>query len=111
MCFGCNEKGHILKDCQKKKEASRPNIPPKPKARAFQMTLEAAKDEADVASGTFLVNELPAQILFDFGANYSFISHEFGRKPALPIDRLDNALLVEVASGKFVPVSHRMKTS
>nr|KAJ0223223.1 hypothetical protein LSAT_V11C200069470 [Lactuca sativa] len=73
------------------------------------MTLEASKDEADVASGTFLVNELPAQILFDSGANYSFILHEFGRKLVLPVDRLDNALLVEVASGKFVPVSHRMK--
>lgn len=73
------------------------------------MTLEAAKDEADVALGTFLVNTLPAQILFDSGANYSFISHEFGRKLALPDVRLDNSLLVEVASGKFIPVSHRMK--
>ena len=27
----------------------------------------------------------------------------------MPIDRLDNALLVEVASGKFVPVSYHMK--
>ena len=46
-CYGCNEEGHILKDCPKKKETGRPNIPPKPKARAFQMTLEAAKEAAD----------------------------------------------------------------
>ena len=73
------------------------------------MTLEAAKEEAYVTSGIFLVNEFPANILFDFGVNYSFISHKFGRRQALPADKLDNALIVEVASGKFVPVSEYMK--
>ena len=76
-----------MKDCPKKKETGRPNIPPKPKARAFQMTLEAAKEAADVASGTFLVNGLPANILFDSGANYSFVSHKFGGKLALPVEK------------------------
>lgn len=95
-----------MKDCPKKKEAGRPNIPPKPKARAFQMTPEAVKEAADVASGTFIVNGLPANILFDSGANYSFVSHKFGGKLALPVEKLDNALIVEVASGKFVPVSN-----
>ena len=88
---------------------ARPNVPPSIKARAFQMTMEAAGDEANVASGTFLVNGLPANILFDSGANYYFISHKFGGRLALLVDKLDNALVVEVASGKFIPVSECIK--
>ncbi|XP_052620891.1 uncharacterized protein LOC128126804 [Lactuca sativa] len=47
--YGCNEERHILRHCPKKKEAARPNLPPKLKVRIFQMTLEAAKDATDVA--------------------------------------------------------------
>ena len=61
------------------------------------MTLEAAKAEANVTSGTFLANGFPANILFGSGVNYSFISHKFGRRLALPIDKLDSPLVVEVA--------------
>ncbi|XP_023737290.1 uncharacterized protein LOC111885250 [Lactuca sativa] len=86
-----------------------PNIPSRPKASAFQMTLEAARDEEDVTSSTFLVNELSANILFDSGENYSFISHKFGGGLALPVNKLDNALLVEVANGKFITVSDCIK--
>ena len=96
-----------MRDCPKKKEAARPNLLPKPKARAFQMTLEANKDATDVASGTFLVNGLPANLLFDSRANYSFISHSGGL--ALPIEKLDDALIVEVASDKFIHVSDCIK--
>ena len=54
VCYGCNEERHIVKECPKRKELAKPNVPPRKKARAFHMTLEAAKDQADVASGTFL---------------------------------------------------------
>ena len=73
------------------------------------MNLKVAKDEAEVGSSTFLINEFPANILFDSLANYSFISHKFGRKLTLPVRKLENALLVEVASGKIVPVSDCMR--
>ncbi|XP_023768442.1 uncharacterized protein LOC111917027 [Lactuca sativa] len=91
-CYECNEEGHILRDCPKKLLPTRPNVPPRPKSRAFQMKLEAAKDATNVTS-----------------ANYSFISHKFSGRLALSIDKLDNALVVEVSSGKFIPVSDCIK--
>ncbi|XP_023729446.1 uncharacterized protein LOC111877146 [Lactuca sativa] len=109
VCYGCNEEGHISRDWPEKKEVARPNVPPKPKVKAFQMMLEVAKEAADVASGTLLVNELPANILFDSRANYSFVSHKFGGKLALHVEKLNNTLVVEVVSGKFIPVSDRIK--
>lgn len=81
-----------------------------PKARAFQMTLEAANDATNVALGTFRVNVFPTNILFDSGANYSFMSHKFGGRLALLVDKLDNALVVKVVSGKFISISDCIKT-
>ncbi|XP_023747418.1 uncharacterized protein LOC111895563 [Lactuca sativa] len=69
VCYGCNEEGYIAKDCPKKNEVSKTNVFPRPKERVIQMTREVAREEVDVASGTFLVNDLPANILFDYGAN------------------------------------------
>lgn len=52
---------------------------------------------------------MPANRFFDSGANYSFITRKFGRRLTFPIDRLENVLIIEVASGKFVHVGDCMK--
>ena len=73
------------------------------------MTLEATKDATDVAPHTFLVNRLSANILFGSGANYSFATQKFCGRLALPVDKLDNALVVGVANGKFIYVTDFIK--
>ncbi|XP_024969636.1 uncharacterized protein LOC112508999 [Cynara cardunculus var. scolymus] len=52
---------------------------PKARARAFQITTEEARNEADVITGIFFVNSRPACILFDSGATNSFVSHVYVR--------------------------------
>ena len=42
---------------------------------ARELEVELVKDGGNVISGTFLVNYVPAYVLFDFGASNSFISH------------------------------------
>ena len=44
------------------------------RGRSFQLTVEEAKDATDVVSGIFLVHEIPMKVLFDSGANRSFIA-------------------------------------
>ena len=51
--------------------------PTKGRARAFQMSAEEAVEAPDVVAGTFFVNSVLARILFDTGANRSFVSPHF----------------------------------
>ena len=106
MCYGSGEEGHIAKGSPKKKEAAKPNMSSRPKERALKMTLEAEKEEANVTTCTFLVNDFPANILFNSRTNYSFVSLKFARGLALPADKLDSVLVVELTSLKFAPVSN-----
>ena len=50
---------------------------PKAPGRAYIMTLEEARESPDVVSGTFLVNNVYAHVLFDSGADGSFVSSTF----------------------------------
>ena len=47
------------------------------KARAFQMTLNEARDDKNVVSGTLLINSIPADVLIDFGASKCFVNMSF----------------------------------
>ena len=49
----------------------------KAKARAYRMTEKEAEETPDVITGTFLVNNLPARVLFDCGASRSCVSSTF----------------------------------
>lgn len=72
------------------------------------MNLNEAKDEPDVALGTFLANQLPTRILFDLVADHSFISHEFVRKLSLSPHILNSPVMVEVVDGMNVSASNKL---
>lgn len=42
------------------------------RARAFEMTIEEAKEKPDVVSNTFTLNSLPVCVVFDFGATFFY---------------------------------------
>ena len=99
-CYNCNQSGHISRACpQKKDEAKKDDN--KAKGRAFQMTVDQAKDADDVVNGTFLVNSQLANVLFDSGANRTFVSASFGLKLGKQLSKLASALQVEIADGKL----------
>ncbi|XP_074283690.1 uncharacterized protein LOC141608227 [Silene latifolia] len=66
------------------------------------MGKEAAKEDAHVVTGTFLVNSKPTFVLFDSGATHSLISREHVR--ALNLTTYDRVVdFVIVPSGESVP--------
>lgn len=62
------------------------------------MTTDEAKETADVVSGTFLLNSMPARVLFDSGANCSFVSYVYCKTLNVPTSTLSDALVIEVAN-------------
>ena len=99
VCFNCGEEGHMKANCPKVEKPIPRIMPPKPKGRSYQTSLNEVKEKADVASGTFLVNQIPAIIIIDFGAYHSFISHKFGRNVSVS-NRLE-AVTINLDGNEF----------
>ncbi|KAD7476992.1 hypothetical protein E3N88_00128 [Mikania micrantha] len=115
LCYHCYKPGHRRSECPELKKAvpinddsqsfksqssgKKPEAP-KPKGRAFQISAEEAKVTSDVVTGTFFVNSIPAYVLFDSGANRSFVSIKFVHHPSFVLEKLPVPLEVEVADSK-----------
>jgi hypothetical protein len=48
--------------------------------------------------GTFLVNSIPARVLFDSGASHSFVTEHFVKKGELESTMMTRAMLVQIPS-------------
>ena len=76
--------------------------PAQGKARVFQMTAEEAVKALNVVTGTFLVNSVPAMILFDSVTNRSFVSPHFARMLQVRPIQLGSGFEVEIAVDSMV---------
>jgi hypothetical protein len=101
-CFDCGEMGHFRGECPQKKNQGTGNQDGRARGRAYVMGGEDVKEDPNVVAGTFLVNNRYASILFDSGADRSFVSSTF--PPLLNIEptSLDISYIVELADGSLV---------
>ncbi|KAI3743596.1 hypothetical protein L1987_61306 [Smallanthus sonchifolius] len=105
-CQSCGRYGHQTRDCRKTrqsgsgKEKEAEKEQPQARTRAYALTEEEARGNPDVVSGTFLVNNEHAAILFDSGASKSFISNAFSCKLDCTINTIVKAFSVQTAVGK-----------
>ncbi|GJR79910.1 putative reverse transcriptase domain-containing protein [Tanacetum coccineum] len=102
MCFKCGAQGHYRKDCPKVKNQNRRNKARVPDARGKAYVLGGgdANPGSNTITGTFLLNDHHAYMLFDSGADRSFVSNTFSTLLDIIPYALDVSYDVELADGK-----------
>ncbi|GJQ95939.1 putative reverse transcriptase domain-containing protein [Tanacetum coccineum] len=69
--------------------------------RVYSLCAEAAVKDNNVVNGTFLINNVYASVLFDTGADRSFVSYAFSKYIDIHPTTLDTNYSVELADGKW----------
>ncbi|GKE62804.1 putative reverse transcriptase domain-containing protein [Tanacetum coccineum] len=103
----CGVQGHFKKDYPKLKNGNRGNQRGNGNAPAKVYVVGNAGTNPDskVVTGTFLLNDCYASILFDTGADRSFVSTTFSSLIDITPTTLDHYYDVELADGKIIGIN------
>ena len=107
-CFNCGELGHKATECKKPQG--------KPEARkivyqgwVFALTDEEASETPTVMTGTLLIDNCYAKVLFDSGATHSFISSNFAKSlQNRHLENFEGELLVRTPIGVDARISYKI---
>ncbi|GKF30432.1 putative reverse transcriptase domain-containing protein, partial [Tanacetum coccineum] len=112
-CFECGAPGHFKKDYPKlnNKNGGSRNVQGWVYAvvNAEKNGNASRNPDSNVVMGTFLLNNRYASILFDTGADRSFISIVFSSLINIALTPLENSYDVKLADGKIVRVNTIMR--
>nr|GEU96527.1 putative reverse transcriptase domain-containing protein [Tanacetum cinerariifolium] len=97
-CYGCGEKGHIKTNCPAR------NNPGRSRARGQAYALRDGDQNLgpNVVTGTFLLNNHYARVLFDLGSDKSFVNVNFSHLIDIEPVKVDHSYVVELADGRVV---------
>ncbi|GJX42229.1 putative reverse transcriptase domain-containing protein, partial [Tanacetum coccineum] len=105
--FECGVQGHFRNDCPKLKNGNQGNWAGNGNAvtRAYAVGFARTNPNSNFVIGTFLLNNRYALILFDTGADRSFISTAFTSLIDIIPTTLDHGYDVELADGQIIWVN------
>ncbi|GKA58956.1 putative reverse transcriptase domain-containing protein [Tanacetum coccineum] len=126
-CYECGSTDHVKAACPRLNQAQRPggnhqnqvvsvnggqgrgNNSNRARGRAFMLGEEEARQDPNIMTDMFTLNNHYATTLFDFGADYSLVSTTF--IPLLGIEPIDLGFIykIEIASGKLVEIDKVIK--
>ncbi|GKF64898.1 reverse transcriptase domain-containing protein, partial [Tanacetum coccineum] len=103
-CYECGAQGHFMRDCSKLKnnnpgnQGRNGNAP----AKVYAIGRTGTNPNSNVVTGTFLLKNRYASVLFDIGVDRSFVSTAFSSQIDVTPSTLDNYYDVELADGRII---------
>ncbi|GKB96188.1 putative reverse transcriptase domain-containing protein, partial [Tanacetum coccineum] len=102
-CYECGAQGYFKRNCPKLKNNNRGNQAGNDKALAkVYVVRNAGANPENIVAGTFLLNNCYAYILFDTGADRSFVSTVFSSQIDITPSTLDHYYDVELADRRII---------
>ncbi|GKB10749.1 putative reverse transcriptase domain-containing protein [Tanacetum coccineum] len=103
-CYKCGVQGHFKRECLKLKNNNRGNPvgSGNAPAKVYVVGNAGTNPDSNVVTGTFLLNNRYASILFDTGANRSFVSTAFSSQIDITPTALDHFYDVELADERII---------
>ncbi|GKC09857.1 putative reverse transcriptase domain-containing protein [Tanacetum coccineum] len=93
-CHACGEKGHYRSQCSRANNNAY--------GRAYLLRDKNAHQDPNIVTGMFLLNQHLARVLFDSGADKSFVSISLASMLNIPPITLDTTYDIEMADGNLV---------
>ncbi|GJR69525.1 putative reverse transcriptase domain-containing protein, partial [Tanacetum coccineum] len=126
-CYECGSTDHVRSTCPRLNRAHEPeenhpnqvaanngghgrvNQRNQARGRAFMLGTEEARQDPNIVTGTFTLNNHFSTTLFDSGADYSFVSTTFIPVLGIEPSELSFKYEIEIASGKLVEIDKVIK--
>ncbi|GJU69727.1 putative reverse transcriptase domain-containing protein [Tanacetum coccineum] len=101
-CYECGAHGHFKRDCPKLKNNNNQAGNGNAQAKVYAVDRVGTNPNSNVVTGTFLLNNRYASVLFNTGADRSFVSTAFSSQIDITPTALDHYYDVELADERII---------